>query len=113
MDRQIDNNTVFVSATEPILYAGCDFRLLLGGGRAVLHGGGLPVRHPSASQLLSMPWESMHCSFPARAGDLQQLAKSDPLAMQVYLRHIRWPAWLPAHGKILKTRGRMKVLKRT
>ena len=44
---------------------------------------------------------------------LQQLAKYDPLAMQVYLRHIRWPAWLPAHGKILKTRRRLKVFERT
>jgi type IV secretory pathway TrbD component len=112
MDRQIDNNTVFVSATQPILYAGCDFRLYwAAAGLCFMAAVCLFAILPIPASLYAMGFDAL-LFFVAR-WYLQQLAKSDPLAMQVYLRHIRWPAWLPAQGKMLKTRARMKVLQRT
>ena len=112
MDRQIDNNTVFVSATENILYAGCDFRLFwAAAGLCFMAAVCLFAILPLPGSLYAMGGDAF--IFVAARWGLRELAKADPLAMQVYLRHISWPAWLPAHGKILKTRGRMKVLKRT
>jgi type IV secretory pathway TrbD component len=49
--------------------------------------------------------------FAARWG-LREMAKSDPLALPIYLRHIRWPAWLPARGKVLKARRPTQLLRR-
>ena len=112
MDGHIDNNTVFVSATEPILYAGCDFRLYWAvAGLCFMAAVCLFAILPIPTSLYAIGVDAL--LFSGARWYLQQLAKSDPLAVQVYLRHIRWPAWLPAHGKILKTRRHMKVLKRT
>ena len=63
MDRQIDNNTVFVSATEPILYDGCDFRLYWAAAGLCFMAAVCLFAILPHSQLLSMPWESMCCSF--------------------------------------------------
>ncbi len=110
--RQIDNNTVFISATEPILYAGCDFRLYwAAAGLCSMAAICLFAILPFGTSIYCIGVDAF--IFSAARWYLQQLAKSDPLAMQVYLRHIRWPAWLPAHGKILKTRARLKVVKQT
>ncbi len=112
MDRQIDNNTVFVSATENILYAGCDFRLFWAvAGLCFMAAVCLFAILPIPTSLYVIGVDAL--LFSGARWYLQQLAKSDPLAVPIYLRHIRWPAWLPARGKILKTRGHLKVLKRT
>ncbi len=111
-DRQIDNNTVFVSATEPILYAGCDYKLFWAvAGLCFMAGVCLFAILPLPGSLYAMGGVAL--IFMAARWYLQQLAKYDPLAVEVYLRHIKWPAWMPAQGKILKTRKRLKLLKRT
>ena len=111
MDRQIDNNTVFVSATEPILYSGCDFRLYWAAfGLCFMAAVCLFAIFPIPTSIYAIGADVV--CFLAVRWWLQELAKSDPLTMPVYLRHIQWPAWLPARGKVLKSRGRLKLLKR-
>lgn len=112
MDRQIDNNTVFVSATEPILYDGCDFRLYWAATglcfmAAVCLFAILPL--PASLYVLGV----VAFVFLSARWGLRELAKADPLAVQVYLRHIRWPEWLAARGKVLKARRPTKLLKRS
>lgn len=111
MHRQIDNNTVFVSATEPILYDGCDFRLYwAAAGLCFMAAVCLFAILPLPASLYAMGGDAF--AFLGVRWGLRELAKNDPLAMQVYFRHICWPEWLAAHGKVLKARRPTKLLKR-
>ena len=111
MDRQVDNNTVFVSATEPILYDGCDFRLYwAAAGLCFMASACLFAILPLPTSLYSLGGVAF-VFFAARWG-LREMAKADPLALPIYLRHIEWPAWLPARGKVLRARRPTKLLRR-
>jgi len=111
MDRQIDNNTVFISATEPILYDGCDFRLYwAAGGLCFMAAVCLFAILPLPGSLYAIGCV-VFAFFAARWG-LREMAKADPLALPIYLRHIKWPAYLPARGKVLKSRVPSKLLRR-
>ena len=80
MDRQIDNNTVFVSATENILYAGCDFRLFwAAAGLCFMAAVCLFAILPIPTSLYAMGVDAL--LFSGARWYLQQLAKSDPLAV--------------------------------
>ena len=111
MERQITNDTVFISAIEPILYDGCDFRLYwAAAGLGFMAAVCLFAILPLPSSLYAMGGVAL--AFLIARWGLQELAKADPLAAPIYLRHIRWPEWLPARGKVLKSRHPSKLLKR-
>ncbi|MCU1329719.1 MAG: hypothetical protein JWN34_5089 [Bryobacterales bacterium] len=111
MDRQIDNNTVFVSATEPVLYDGCDFRLYWAvAGICFLASVCLFAIFPLPASLYGIGLVVF--IFLASRWGLREMAKVDPLAVPVYLRHIQWPDYLPAKGKVLKSRRPFKLMRR-
>lgn len=111
MDRQISNDDVFISATEPILYNECDFRLYWASfGACFLLGLCLFTALPLPYSLYAVGGV-IGFFFLLRWG-MQELAKSDPLAVPVYLRHLLWPDYLPPLGKLLKRRNKKKLFKR-
>lgn len=110
--REIDNNTVFVSATEPILFDGCDRRLF---GAAVFL---CILAGIYLFAALEFPYKIYAVGvvlfvFLAARWGLRELAIADPLGLDVYRRHIKWPAGLPAQGKMLYHRRPMKLLRRS
>jgi type IV secretory pathway TrbD component len=123
--REITNDTVFVSAIEPVLWSGCDYRLFwcLAGtcllAAAFIFGiwtssTGDPAR-PFLERilfgLLSLAWKEACIAVAFFAGHegLRAMAKYDPLLVPVYLRHVQWPGWIPATGKVLARRRYNKL----
>jgi type IV secretory pathway TrbD component len=111
LERQFDNNTVFISATEPILYSGCDYRLFWALGGLCTMGiicvfAALPL--PTSLYGIGV----VLLFFLIARWGLRELAKYDPLGLPIYLRHIKWPAWLPATGKVLRARRPNALLRR-
>lgn len=108
----IDNDTVFTSATEHILFAGCDYRLFW-----AMSG----ICFISCIALFGVIGDILRV-LPAWIGvagvwwlsrfGLRRLAKYDPLIVPIYLRHIQYPEWMPAYGKLLKQRRPMRIAKR-
>ena len=108
--RQISNNDVFISATEPILYNGCDFRLYWACfGTCFLLGICLFTALPLPYGLYAVG--GVVALFIGLRWGLRELAKSDPLAYPVYLRHLKWPDYLSPLGKPLRKRKKFSLLK--
>lgn len=104
----MDNDSVFISATEPILYDGCDFRLYwAAAGLCFLAAACLFAILPLPASLYAIAADVF--VFLVVRWALREMAKADPLAVPVYLRHIRWPAYVPATGKVMKVRRPWKL----
>jgi type IV secretory pathway TrbD component len=109
--RLITNDTVFLSATEPILYGGCDYRLYwVAFGLCVLCAIGLFAMLPLPYSLYAIGGDA--AVFILLRWGLRQMAKADPLLRQVYPRHLKWQAYYPAKGKILLSRHPNRLRKK-
>ena len=97
----ITNDTVFVSATEAVLYDGCDFRAFWAMAALCFFAGvALFCIFPLPQSLYGIG-VTVFLFFLARWA-LREIAKSDPLAVPIYMRHIRWPVYLPPVSRLRK-----------
>jgi len=111
-NRQVTNDTVFVSATLPILYSGCDWSLFwISALVCVISCICVACIFPLPTSLYGMG--AVGVVFVAIRWGLRSMAKQDPMMVPLYMRHIKWPAFLPAQGRMLTRRGRHPLLRRS
>ncbi len=110
MEQQqvINEDTVFNAATEHILYSGCDYTMFW-----VLSGICF-LMIPCLLRILGLPgallgWAAVLVFWLAAREGLRALARYDSLAVPIYWRHIQWPKYLNAHGKVLTHREPLKI----
>lgn len=110
-NRQITREDVFISATEPILYNGCEYRpYWIGALGCVIMAACLFAALPIPYCLYAMG--GVVGIWGGTVWALRSMAKSDPLKSEVYFRHLRWPDYLPPLGKLLKNRRRNRLVKK-